>query len=200
MQSLRMAVLCLVVAAAGCVECPDGLGLEDGSDAVFDPTLLGEWSHKKNNFGDRTIIRLERQAADSSEYVWVSDPGTPSEKRQAGYQLIQLGDAYFFDFPYECINEDGETIFSTHYILRVRRRGDWIALDLLDPKYIKEHPEAIRHTAGDLYKKSIKITATREELREYVQSVAEIDAAWGPPTTYRKGMPPAKTRATGKGG
>jgi hypothetical protein len=63
--------LCLLLPLVGCVYSDEGLGPADGSDTVFDATLIGDWvaTDSRTRVESPTFTRIERQANSKSEYT-----------------------------------------------------------------------------------------------------------------------------------
>jgi hypothetical protein len=186
---LAAAILGFVV--AGCVYSENGPARPDGSDSVLDPSLLGVWRARDRPWQDWTYYRIERMADDSNEYAVVftsADPQTKAPERWERIRLVRIGDTLFLDAPNPLglvpTDDRAEGVLGGRCLFRMRRSGDRFVVDLLNERFVRAHPKAIAQVRWGPLKRSVRITATRDELRAFLNANVHNEAAWVKSSAY----------------
>jgi hypothetical protein len=126
----------------------------------------------------------------SNEYAFVftsTDPGEKAPQRWPGIRLICLGEVFFLDAPNPLAQvpaADRPGGMGGRCICRLRRSGNRLAIDLLNARFVRAHPEAIPQVRWGPFKRFVRITATREELRAFLVANAHNETAWVKSAAY----------------
>ncbi|MEX1231024.1 MAG: hypothetical protein WEB58_12340 [Planctomycetaceae bacterium] len=206
------AALCSI----GCVCSTSDLVGPNDEGAIFDPQLLGDvvgteaktetyYTHRLT-IGDRVIAsspprkryveeqftRIERKAPDSKTYLLrdyrVPQPSPDGEKLdpvQIGEvteaHLTKLGNSLFFS------SKESSGKRNVYWFGKISRENDQLFISMLEPKWIKEHPEIVPHRC--VWDRDITLTATTEQLRDFLTKYADDADVWDeaiPLGRYRK--------------
>jgi hypothetical protein len=191
---ITAATIILLTTLSGCLATLHPLFTE--KDLVFDPRLLGRW--KEGNGGD--IITFEQGTAASFNQLpeklrSLSTKAYLMTSKEDGHEvknycfLIRLGKELYLDF-YPCENDlqknyDGfykQHLTKMHIFYRLRFNSDRsFNFQIFDGDFLKKliDNKQIRIKHEVRFDGSYVITASTEELQQYVMKYADVEGALG---------------------
>jgi hypothetical protein len=173
----------------GCVAVSDErAALPDGSDAVLNENLLGDWALRDTSYRTARVLSLRRQESMSNDYV-LSDQSLgvfPYRQESERVRLIRLGGALFLDIPQFPPATPSRTLGYQRFSyapVRIRVSDDRLFADRLNDEFVKANAEALPSVVASPSAGStemIVITATRGQLRRFLAANAQNADAWTP--------------------
>jgi hypothetical protein len=171
-----LVVLLALLPLAGCVPSLNPLYLD--SDLVFDPALIGVWTHEKE------IWKFEKDGEQKYKFVHTDDQ---NHSAQFAAHLLKIKGRRFLDVLIEKIGKDeinpwaGAALIPGHLFIKVERIQPALEIAVMDPdwleKHLKTHPKEITHLQTS--DKRILLTASTEELQKFVMDYAEGEQLFG---------------------
>jgi hypothetical protein len=195
----RLLAVCLILVFSGCsaVVCDNDPAGPNGEAAVFEPKLVGDWSCD-NSFGTsespppESHLRIERASKESKDYAWFSlevvqqPDGTSREEKTpidsaafpgwAPPLVLKAGKWHFLTNRTPANPELGTP--ETSSVDKIARLDDELHLSFMKTEFFDKHPDAIEHERED---KSIRITASAEKLREFLEHYGDNPTLWSKP-------------------
>lgn len=185
-------MISLMITVSACIITTSVNPVYDDDALVFDPGLLGTWESADKN--DDEVLQF--QPGNNNSYHLYSPDGEAS-----GFMIIHLadiGEHRYFD---ACVGKSLETDptpddhTSEHIFFRFDRDGDELRFALLNDTWLKENLEngslqlpyeLVERTKGEEEDKRVRITATTEELQQFLIQhqdnpnlfIYEGDGAW----------------------
>lgn len=178
------AVLGLLLLTAACVPVVTLNPAHTGLDPVFDPGLLGGWTHD-----DGVTLIFSRSEDDSYD---VSLQFKDDTYRLQGH-LFRVGDTNLLDLT--GVEPDEETaerrllthLMPFHSVHRVRREEDALTLEALDGDWLKQKIDAGElHLEHSMVQEMLVLTGSTEELQALLRRVAGEEEAFSDADELRR--------------
>jgi hypothetical protein len=196
MKKISLLVLVLVIAALQSCTIFSLHPLYEEEDLLYESALIGLWQDKED--GDE-FVAFERIEDNRYLFRYMEAPKggnipeiTDTVSFEAG--LLKVGDHYFLDlYPYFTGDRD-ESYFlfrnfvPTHSFLKIEWKTDEIILYMFEPdrmkKLFEQNRIRIKHEIiNDDY---IVITASTQDLQQFIKKYADDSAAFDEPGFFRK--------------
>lgn len=195
MRCLSIAfVSAIIPMLSGCMYCENGLCSPGEQEAIFDPSLLGEWVpvNPKPEKGEEGYFKVERDDPASNAYritaITFAAAGKPKvDPFVFKAYLGKFGEFLFFDVL--LTPEPGRRGESPrHEIWSAEIKMPEVTVRALSEDFIKRHPDSLRRTVerSPLGLDAVTVTATTRQLADFVRKHARDDAVWGKPAVLRR--------------
>ena len=175
-------IVCVLL-IGGCVPSLHPLYTE--KDVVFDPALVGVWVG-----GERDSQTWRFEKSKNKSYAVTYSPQKEEPAKFEGH-LVRLNNVLFMDLlPQEL--DAGNDFYKLHFVrshtfVRVSFENEALVLAGLSPDWLKKRIEegkvSIRHEEAE---GGILLTASTEELQEFVRMYANDSEAFGKFGDYRR--------------
>jgi hypothetical protein len=187
------AAIVLVATLSGCLATLHPLFTE--KDLVFDPRLLGKW-REGNNKEHTTIERgtvasfsqLPEKLRGLADRAYVLTQKDDNEEKKYYGFLTRLGKELYLDFyPFENKAQLGYDQFYKQHLVKMHRfysirfyNEDSFAIREFDGDFLKEliDKNQIRLKHEKRFNGDYVITASTQELQQYVQKYSDVDDAY----------------------
>lgn len=175
-----LAAMTTLVASTGCeVRTRNPLFTPQDKEIVAGSSLPGDWQEvdlkfKSSPSESPRLFRIESQKPASNEYTIIMfQDGLRLGKLEHAH-VIRLGETEFIDFPVSAGPDD-----SIYLILRIRYGDKTFALDSIRPEFLTQHPNRLKHEIVEWFGgKYTMITASTQDLREFVRENGKNELAW----------------------
>ena len=182
MRTVKLLTAIAVAALmTGCVPSIHPLYTE--KDLVFDRALLGVWVSGEGD-GDKTTWTFTKSGKNAYSMV-SADDGEPARFEA---KLVRLGDQLYLDIlPVEAPVENDfyrSLLIRAHAFAKIRIDKETLSVALMDPDWLKKQGSALAQQG--LADGGVLLTASTQELQEFILKHGSDPALFGEPETFRR--------------
>ncbi|MBV7529785.1 hypothetical protein [Chitinophaga sp. sic0106] len=201
-KKIFLVVLLAFIALNGCITCLHPLYTLN--DLVFDNRLLGTWQEasgesiwKLENVGESkkadgnksSLLGLETKLSSDKSYKMTVTEG--KQKAEFLFNLVKLGNNYYIDLYPSDQSEQNKLLegsyIPVHIFARINIQTNSFVLQFVNAeliyKLLSENRIRIKH---EMLEYASLITASTQELQQFVIKYADYKDFYGEPVTYRK--------------